>query len=987
MYTFIQKKTPSIKRIGIISGCTLMILLVLGNIQVEAQLFVDADATGDNDGSSWENAYTDLQDALNVATSGEGIYVAEGIYKPVIPADPNNVTSTEREASFVIPNGVEIYGGFDPGEGVDTFAERDWVSYPTILSGDIDNNDATTNGIVTDTDNITGDNSYNVVTSSGNNNFTYFDGFIITAGLANAGTLPNNVGGGMYINNGGSPVLKNLKFIGNFANTQGGGIYNFGSSPRLTDISFSNNSSGVDGGGMKNRSNASPILNRVIFSENNADDDGGGLSNTGSSPELTDVIFINNTSQTGAGMANFSSSSPILRNVIINGNTSSQWGGGMHNDNSSPVLVNVVITGNTSNRPGEQGGGGMRNRNASNPVMTNVVIWDNQSNAVFSESLFNSEGSVPVISNSLIEHSGGSSNWDSDYGTINGSNLDTNPLFVDPADPDGADNVFFTSDDGLALQIGSPAINAGTNAPYETGGAAIGVTTDLAGGDRIFNGETVDMGPYEFQGDGVISGSPAVDIAFVENAGWRMMGVPVTGATVADLAGINLVQGISGLPYDTFEPNVYVWNLNADTPDFGYSAGAYETPASGTTELSPGTGFIWYMYGPEANPDVPESKTFPLTIQLSGDEIPGDVSLGTLAADWHLIANPFIQDISFTEITDGTGSSLNIAGQIWSPNSGSEGSYVSTVQVDNLLSAWQGAFINLSSPTEVVIPQSAKSTGAMFLKEQGLPLAGQVEFMLEGELNGESIVDKAAILYFHENASEEWDGYDVPKLTPLSQSWATVNLVGDRESEPLYKSLHSLPYDFTGTEEIPVDIQLQNTSGTFTLSWPVVSNLPQAELWLVDRQTGERYDLNRPGSVEFVAEAGKQASAFVETNPLKLPEPEPMRFKQNSEPRFVIQVNPEAFREELPAEFTLNQNYPNPFNPTTVISYELPEAADVRLQVFDMAGRQVATLVNDQVSAGRHTVNFDAGSLSSGVYMYRLQTQSGIITKKLTLIK
>jgi hypothetical protein len=101
----------------------------------------------------------------------------------------------------------------------------------------------------------------------------------------------------------------------------------------------------------------------------------------------------------------------------------------------------------------------------------------------------------------------------------------------------------------------------------------------------------------------------------------------------------------------------------------------------------------------------------------------------------------------------------------------------------------------------------------------------------------------------------------------------------------------------------------------------------------------------------------------------------------------VIQVNPEAVREELPAEFTLNQNYPNPFNPTTVISYELPEAADVRLQVFDMAGRQVATLVSGQVGAGRHTVNFDASSLSSGVYMYRLQTQSGVFTRKLTLIK
>ena len=156
----------------------------------------------------------------------------------------------------------------------------------------------------------------------------------------------------------------------------------------------------------------------------------------------------------------------------------------------------------------------------------------------------------------------------------------------------------------------------------------------------------------------------------------------------------------------------------------------------------------------------------------------------------------------------------------------------------------------------------------------------------------------------------------------------------------------------------------------------------------MDRQTGERYDLSRPGHIDFTMEAtAKQAAATAETSVLKLPKPEPMRFKQSSEPRFVIQVNPEAVCEELPEAFTLNQNYPNPFNPTTIISYELPQAASVRLEVYDMAGRQVAMLVNEQVAAGRHTVSFNAGSLSSGVYMYRLQTERGVFTRKLTLIK
>ncbi|NBC05143.1 MAG: T9SS type A sorting domain-containing protein, partial [Bacteroidetes bacterium] len=85
--------------------------------------------------------------------------------------------------------------------------------------------------------------------------------------------------------------------------------------------------------------------------------------------------------------------------------------------------------------------------------------------------------------------------------------------------------------------------------------------------------------------------------------------------------------------------------------------------------------------------------------------------------------------------------------------------------------------------------------------------------------------------------------------------------------------------------------------------------------------------------------------------------------------------------------FTLAQNYPNPFNPTTQISYQLPVSSEVRLEVYDMLGRNVATLVNEQVSAGRHTVNFDAGNLSSGVYLYRLQAGSQIMTRKLTILK
>jgi hypothetical protein len=88
-----------------------------------------------------------------------------------------------------------------------------------------------------------------------------------------------------------------------------------------------------------------------------------------------------------------------------------------------------------------------------------------------------------------------------------------------------------------------------------------------------------------------------------------------------------------------------------------------------------------------------------------------------------------------------------------------------------------------------------------------------------------------------------------------------------------------------------------------------------------------------------------------------------------------------------PREFGLDQNYPNPFNPTTTIRYRLAESTAVTLTVYDMNGRVVSTLVNDRQNAGEYTVAFDASSLASGVYVYRLVAGSHVFTQKLTLIK
>ncbi len=95
----------------------------------------------------------------------------------------------------------------------------------------------------------------------------------------------------------------------------------------------------------------------------------------------------------------------------------------------------------------------------------------------------------------------------------------------------------------------------------------------------------------------------------------------------------------------------------------------------------------------------------------------------------------------------------------------------------------------------------------------------------------------------------------------------------------------------------------------------------------------------------------------------------------------------EILLDDVIKDFTLNQNYPNPFNSTTIISYTIPKAGHVSLKIFDVLGREVETLVNENQNVGRYEVNFDGSRLASGVYFYRLVAGNRFITKKMLLIK
>jgi hypothetical protein len=95
----------------------------------------------------------------------------------------------------------------------------------------------------------------------------------------------------------------------------------------------------------------------------------------------------------------------------------------------------------------------------------------------------------------------------------------------------------------------------------------------------------------------------------------------------------------------------------------------------------------------------------------------------------------------------------------------------------------------------------------------------------------------------------------------------------------------------------------------------------------------------------------------------------------------------ESENELVPTEYTLYQNYPNPFNPITTIKYDLPNASDVSLIIYDILGRKVKELVNTKQGAGRYEIQFNASTIASGVYIYQLIAEKYISSKKMILLK
>ena len=532
-------------------------------------------------------------------------------------------------------------------------------------------------------------------------------------------------------------------------------------------------------------------------------------------------------------------------------------------------------------------------------------------------------------------------------------------------------------------------------------------------------------------------------------AGWRMLSVPVGGFSVGDLAIQNQLQGIPGLAalYDDQVPGGAPQDIESVAPNIytGYEEG-WQPAVSLDDPLHPGRGFLWFFY----DNDEAVSRKLPFHLSAAGTAVVSDVAvpLHTKNNGFQLLGNPFHSGLNLSGLPGWTGADglASWIVQVWQ-NDDSGGDFdeghsgrwmlLGPGGTDGeVLASWQGFMVHNSTSDELVIPASARTDGGVFYKPHGdmqhkmahgdhrsqsgistgrvagrlsnaksssghrstgqssighyssgseLVRQYQLLLTLEGvdEETGLALRDQASLL-FDQRATDGWDPLDALQLSPLAEKWAVLAFQGEHNGKEVLKIQDSRPIDPESRFSVPVVLETYNTAGEFVIRWDGVDRFPEEwELILADSETGDRIHLRQAESIRFYHRGENRKQKAMSATPLVA--------ERGISTRFTLIVDPEPagldVGPDTPDVLELAQNYPNPFNPATVISYALPEQAQVRLAVYDMLGRTVAVLVDVQQAPGRYDVTWDASNHSSGVYVYRLDAGGLSITRKMTLVK
>lgn len=461
------------------------------------------------------------------------------------------------------------------------------------------------------------------------------------------------------------------------------------------------------------------------------------------------------------------------------------------------------------------------------------------------------------------------------------------------------------------------------------------------------------------------------------SAGFRMLTSPVDTNYAMFLDQI-WTQGMSNADSDQGDPNVWTWDTNT---------GAWSAVSDLDTELIAGTAILVYIFNDRDYDGTPNTSA--PSLYIGGSLGTGDVTpiINPSASGFTLLGNPYNKEIDIDNVSK---SNLASTIYIWDPtaNSGSgeweEWNGSSGDISGGVVPAFQGFFVQTTSGTPSLTfdySNDTTATSGSYYGKVNVAESSNIRLLLSGE----GMASSMWLQIDEQGSLNEVLDRDARKLRSLNSDYA--QLATSKAGELL--SIAVLPK--TDDEyTIPVSIDVTK-SGDFTLM-ATDFNIPDGyKLTFNDNVNNESIEIKNDFSYQMKLNQSIQKQAV--KSPLEMVAGDfNIQATATNTDDYTITVQKVASLSnegdvEAPSKLNLWQNYPNPFNPTTEISFDLPNEGNVRLVVYDMLGRKIAVLVDEVRKVGNYKLTFDASGLSSGIYIYRLETGNQILTQRMTLIK
>lgn len=534
------------KQVNVLYSISL-IMIYSQIINCQNIIYVKNLPSGKQDGSSWENATANLQEAINNSKENDEIWVAAGVYKPTSDFYGNTNPANIRDRSFLIRRQIKLVGGFNGTESSSLI--RNIEENKTILSGDFEDNDSLNY--------YTEDNAFHVISALGYERFNLLiDGFYITGGNSNnykTTTINNfelpglegsgfvsvnndctinncriysNAFGGIFLSNSTSKIsnciisdnlgsgikslnsinvicnniIKNNKALG--SGDMGSGIFIDRGKDSIYNNFIHGNQSYGQGSGLYLKEADIIINDNYIYNNSNDYGSGGGISSFKCNLSLNNNKIFNNISISYGGISAYQGQNSYIGNYIYNNIALSGPGGGMGINKGNNTLINNVIYGNSSTN----NGGGILIDGGANYLINNTIVSNSSGkdggglaiykgdyilkNNIIWKNIANSSGSSMyyVPNESILSIS----NSIFEFGYVDCKNCpngngDINPQFLNLLNILGNDGILGSTDDGLTLSANSIAINNGSS----VGAPNYDITNNIRQG-------LPDIGAYEF---------------------------------------------------------------------------------------------------------------------------------------------------------------------------------------------------------------------------------------------------------------------------------------------------------------------------------------------------------------------------------------------------------------------------------------------------------------------------------------------------------